>query len=257
MLSQARIEGELLIYEAFPYCVSPTDNRLKLRFKKLEHGLILRERLSAKTKKKADSEETEKAGRSNWLRPFNDICGYSGVSMVSITRCLQIVYRPPLTYCACLFLQIVNTCPTLWHNCIPLLSLTRHNALCHYACFCSEKCLIVLELDSSILVLLQRKFLTCALFSVFVKSVCWNSSLDGSVLCSQSQKLSYIHESAVWWNYYQILHRFWLSILHTGVHMWSVPTLALHDYPGYTAYPPHGDRRGHHMYDALPQCQLP
>ncbi|KAI0216603.1 Cleavage and polyadenylation specificity factor subunit 1 [Lamellibrachia satsuma] len=78
----ARLEDELLIYEAFPYCASPTDKRLKLHFKKLEHGLILKERRPAKMKKKAsETGETgaEKADCVNWLRPFNDICGYSGV----------------------------------------------------------------------------------------------------------------------------------------------------------------------------------
>ena len=83
MISQARLEDELLIYEAFPYCASPTDKRLKLRFKKLEHGLILKERRPVKMKKKAsETGETgaEKADYVNWLRPFNDICGYSGVS---------------------------------------------------------------------------------------------------------------------------------------------------------------------------------
>jgi len=105
--SQARLEDELLIYEAFPYCASPTDKRLKLRFKKLEHGLILRERRSTKVKKKTTDSpgETgaEKVDYVNWLRPFNDICGYSGVSYVKLVSLRQFKYA---FYHLCLYVFV-------------------------------------------------------------------------------------------------------------------------------------------------------
>lgn len=58
-----------------------TDDRLKLRFRKFPHGLILREKKFMKGKKKEESPKPSKTEpRVNQLRPFCDISGYSGVS---------------------------------------------------------------------------------------------------------------------------------------------------------------------------------
>lgn len=69
-------DKELLMYHVYPYhSRSLTTEQLKIRFKKISHGLILRERRS-KNKK----EEYKPGGilRST-LRHFSDIAGYEGV----------------------------------------------------------------------------------------------------------------------------------------------------------------------------------
>lgn len=78
----ARIEEEFLLYEAFPYYQAKEDNHLKLRFKKVQHNLILKER-KIKTRKKGE-ELIEEHGefhdeRTQQFRYFDDISGYSGV----------------------------------------------------------------------------------------------------------------------------------------------------------------------------------
>ncbi|XP_041375883.1 cleavage and polyadenylation specificity factor subunit 1-like isoform X2 [Gigantopelta aegis] len=85
----ARVESTLLIYEAFPFQQSQQetsasgqkDNRLKVRFKKINHSLIAHEK--KKSKKKSDGEEKEeeskKLSRVTQLRYFEDVSGYSGV----------------------------------------------------------------------------------------------------------------------------------------------------------------------------------
>lgn len=78
----ARVEDGLLIYEAFPYCQSKTDNHLKIRFKKVQHNLILKER-KVRTRKRGEEliEDFDelKNEEGQWFRYFEDISGYSGV----------------------------------------------------------------------------------------------------------------------------------------------------------------------------------
>ncbi|KAH8019544.1 hypothetical protein HPB51_019971 [Rhipicephalus microplus] len=74
----ARVDEDLLIYEAFPFYETQREGHLKLRFKKMSHDIFLRER-KYKTQK-PENEEEEKAFQSRqWLHPFSDISGYSGV----------------------------------------------------------------------------------------------------------------------------------------------------------------------------------
>ena len=79
---QGRANEELLLYEAFPF-MSPNvnDTHLKMRFKKINHGLILKER-KVKTRRKGEG-DTEGLPTLNdtikLLRPFTDVSGYAGV----------------------------------------------------------------------------------------------------------------------------------------------------------------------------------
>lgn len=86
-LLQARVDEDLLIYEAFPYYPvdsTVSDQRLKLRFKKYDHGLILKEQPHSRQHKKGeeDGEEKEKVilDTIQQLRVFDGVSGYSGVS---------------------------------------------------------------------------------------------------------------------------------------------------------------------------------
>ncbi|XP_078335129.1 cleavage and polyadenylation specificity factor subunit 1-like isoform X2 [Crassostrea virginica] len=74
----ARVEDDLYIYEAFGYPQSSIDNHLKLRFKKIQHGLILREKRT-KSKKKDPEEFQKEEKKVGKMRYFRDIAGYSGV----------------------------------------------------------------------------------------------------------------------------------------------------------------------------------
>lgn len=79
---QARVEDDFYIYEAYPYYQSNIDNHLKIRFKKFQHNLIMRDRKAGKTKKRGEEDGKEdvlKEGRCNKLRYFDDVAGYSGV----------------------------------------------------------------------------------------------------------------------------------------------------------------------------------
>ena len=68
-------DHEITVYEIFPYYESKlTSDQLKMRFKKLHHGLILRER-KGKSKR---SERNQSHSRSQ-LRYFCDVAGYEGV----------------------------------------------------------------------------------------------------------------------------------------------------------------------------------
>ena len=65
---------EIVIYELYPFNgKSLAPDQLAVRFKKMNHGLILRER-----KKKRESHSTVSVRRSS-LRYFSDIAGYEGV----------------------------------------------------------------------------------------------------------------------------------------------------------------------------------
>lgn len=79
----ARVDEDLLIYEAFPFYQTQIDNHLKIRFKKIQHNLILREkRLSRARKKGADVPDDTGILQENHvclMRYFEDISGYSGV----------------------------------------------------------------------------------------------------------------------------------------------------------------------------------
>ncbi|XP_053401547.1 cleavage and polyadenylation specificity factor subunit 1-like [Mercenaria mercenaria] len=78
----ARVEDGLLIYEAFPYYQSKAENHLKIRFKKVQHNLILKER-KVKFRKRGeeiiDEFDELKNDQGQWFRYFDDISGYSGV----------------------------------------------------------------------------------------------------------------------------------------------------------------------------------
>lgn len=78
-LLMARIDEELVMYEAFPFYENQTDNHLKLRFRKVNHDMILRERKERKIKNQEAREQERFRSHQRWLRPFRDISGYSGV----------------------------------------------------------------------------------------------------------------------------------------------------------------------------------
>ena len=68
-------DHELTVYEIFPYYEPKlSSDQLKMRFKKVSHGLILRER-KGKTKRSERNSLLSK----NQLRYFNDVAGYEGV----------------------------------------------------------------------------------------------------------------------------------------------------------------------------------
>ncbi|GFS30200.1 cleavage and polyadenylation specificity factor subunit 1 [Nephila pilipes] len=73
----ARAGEDLLIYEVFPFHETQIENHLKLRFRKVNHELITRERKLFKSKKSEENESSSTYKR--WLRYFVDISGYSGV----------------------------------------------------------------------------------------------------------------------------------------------------------------------------------
>ena len=79
---QARVDEELLLFEAFAFASHAVGAaRLQLRFKKLSHGLLLRERRSGRAGgKRAATADPAPLSVRKWLRQFDDICGYSGVS---------------------------------------------------------------------------------------------------------------------------------------------------------------------------------
>jgi hypothetical protein len=96
--TQARVNDELLMYELFPYhAVSDVENRLKLRFKKYNHGLIIGRKKPTAARAKAgpevDTSEEDRRSRMHWLKPFDDISGYSGVCVkLSVNFSVGILY---------------------------------------------------------------------------------------------------------------------------------------------------------------------
>jgi hypothetical protein len=60
-------------------------NRLKIRFKKFNHGIIIGRKKTTTTRTKGGPEAAEtldedvRKSRRQWLKPFDDISGYSGV----------------------------------------------------------------------------------------------------------------------------------------------------------------------------------
>ncbi|KAK6174392.1 hypothetical protein SNE40_017678 [Patella caerulea] len=80
----ARVEEELFIYEAFPFQPSQSEkhNHLKIRFKKYQHDLILKQKKTAKSKKKGEVDIEIATGKKSFvqsMRYFDDVSGYAGV----------------------------------------------------------------------------------------------------------------------------------------------------------------------------------
>ncbi|CAH1778692.1 unnamed protein product [Owenia fusiformis] len=76
----AIVGDELYIYEAFPYNGAPEldTSHLKLRYHRVSHGLLIRERKQGMTKKKGEDDEEEKE-QGKYLTQFTDVSGYNGV----------------------------------------------------------------------------------------------------------------------------------------------------------------------------------
>ena len=78
----ARVNDVLLIYESFTYHTPATaGNRLQVRFKKVNHGLLpaIKKPQTTQTKTDTNVESIDRRTTVPWLRPFDDISGYSGV----------------------------------------------------------------------------------------------------------------------------------------------------------------------------------
>ncbi|XP_014670530.1 PREDICTED: cleavage and polyadenylation specificity factor subunit 1-like isoform X2 [Priapulus caudatus] len=76
----ARVNEELLIYEAFPYRGHGREKHLRLRFSKVPINLLLKEKKVSKSRKKAEAEQKAVFSKHvNRLRYFEDIAGYSGI----------------------------------------------------------------------------------------------------------------------------------------------------------------------------------
>jgi len=78
----ARVNEDFLIYESFEHHTPETSgNRLQLRFKKISHGLLLGSKKPPTTQTKSDAglDVVDRRSTVPWLRPFDDISGYSGV----------------------------------------------------------------------------------------------------------------------------------------------------------------------------------
>jgi len=78
----ARVNEDFLIYESFTHHAPETSGkRLQLRFKKISHGLLLghKKPKTAQTKGTANLDSVDRHSTVSWLRPFDDISGYSGV----------------------------------------------------------------------------------------------------------------------------------------------------------------------------------
>ncbi|CAG0890026.1 unnamed protein product [Darwinula stevensoni] len=74
----AVVDEDLLIYEAYPYYENLDKSSLKMRFRNVEHHIILRERRTGKSKS-ADVNPPHVPSLYPKLRYFSNIAGYSGV----------------------------------------------------------------------------------------------------------------------------------------------------------------------------------
>jgi len=78
----ARVNEDFLIYESFMHHTPETSgSRLQLRFRKISHGLLLgsKKPLTTQTKSDPSLNGINTHRTVPWLRPFDDISGYSGV----------------------------------------------------------------------------------------------------------------------------------------------------------------------------------
>ena len=70
-----------MIYEAYPYSVFSSPDKLKLRFRRFNHNLILRERRRVARKRQADAVPEQAVQYSKqMLHMFENIGGFNGVS---------------------------------------------------------------------------------------------------------------------------------------------------------------------------------
>ncbi|KAJ7381472.1 Cleavage and polyadenylation specificity factor subunit 1 [Desmophyllum pertusum] len=75
----AFVEQDLLVYEAFTFTEASVEGHLNLRFRKLQHNLLLREKKSKQLKvKQSDATQGTKPKVAS-LRVFHDVSSYSGV----------------------------------------------------------------------------------------------------------------------------------------------------------------------------------
>ena len=87
----ARVDETLLIYEVFPYTAPPSsstpsaseDDHLNIRFRKIRHGLLIKQRHARGAKIRPEP------AHAAWLRPFDDVSGYSGVCTQSYSMLLS------------------------------------------------------------------------------------------------------------------------------------------------------------------------
>ncbi|XP_071959341.1 cleavage and polyadenylation specificity factor subunit 1-like [Antedon mediterranea] len=81
----AIVDDDLIIYEAFIYAVHSDQDRLKVRFKKIPHSMMMKEKKARKSRQKEKAQEEEepvvKQRRANRLRTFAGVSSssYSGV----------------------------------------------------------------------------------------------------------------------------------------------------------------------------------
>ncbi|XP_071482088.1 cleavage and polyadenylation specificity factor subunit 1-like [Diadema antillarum] len=88
----ALVEDDLLIYEAFPYHSVVQENKLRVRFRKVPHNILMKVKKTKGAKKTTDgagkpepdsevegSEQTKPTRRINRFREFHNVSTYSGV----------------------------------------------------------------------------------------------------------------------------------------------------------------------------------
>ncbi|XP_076048497.1 cleavage and polyadenylation specificity factor subunit 1 [Oratosquilla oratoria] len=76
----ARVEEDLLLYEVFPFFETLEPMQMKIRFRLIEHNLILREKRSSRFRKKdEDAAGEKKPDYKNFFRYFSNISVHSGV----------------------------------------------------------------------------------------------------------------------------------------------------------------------------------
>ncbi|KAF4518485.1 hypothetical protein B566_EDAN006490 [Ephemera danica] len=71
-----RLEDEVLIYQAFHY---PKGSPMPLRFSRMQHGMLTKERKAKTRKKQTEAEGEEVLPAVRQLRYFRNIAGYNGV----------------------------------------------------------------------------------------------------------------------------------------------------------------------------------